>query len=70
MLFHHGGVVVNPILTKDGTVFVAGAKMLYEDGSEKSLGVLGHFACEQAAMRFAIASAMAFLDGNPMPRTD
>jgi hypothetical protein len=68
MVIYHGGAIITPIVAPKGTAFEAGAKVSYEDGNEKSLGVLGHFASAQAAMRFAITSATAFVDGDPLPR--
>jgi hypothetical protein len=68
MVIYHGGAIITPTVEPKGTAFEARAKVSYDDGEEKSLGVLGHFASAQAAMRFAITSATAFVDGDPLPR--
>jgi hypothetical protein len=41
---------------------------LEEDGESTSLGNLGQFASQVSAYEFAVRSATAFVNGEPMPR--
>jgi hypothetical protein len=53
---------------RQGNTFIARACILEEDGESTSLGNLGQFANQNCAYEFALRSATAFVDGEPMPR--
>jgi hypothetical protein len=67
MVLYHRGAAIQPSVTKEGTAFVARAVILEEDGEATSLGVLGQFASSNCAYEFALRSATAFVNGEPMP---
>jgi hypothetical protein len=69
MIFYHHGAVIRPSVTKQGNTFVARASILEEDGEATSLGNLGEFASRGSAFEFAVRSATAFVDGEPLPRS-
>jgi hypothetical protein len=67
MLFYHHGVAVQPSAVQVGNVFVARAVIQKKEGELESLLNLGTFASRAAAVQFAIRSAIALVDGRPMP---
>ena len=68
MVLYHGGAAIQPSVMRQGNTFVARACILGEDGECTSLGNLGQFASQNSAYEFAVRSATAFVDGEPMPR--
>lgn len=68
MVLYHHGAAIQPCVTRHGNTFRAGASILEEDGEATSLGVLGEFASRRCAFEFAVKSAAAFVDGEPLPR--
>nr|WP_075584322.1 hypothetical protein [Caballeronia glathei] len=68
VLYHHGAAIQASAIRK-GNTFVARACILEEDGESTSLGNLGQFANQNSAYQFAIRSATAFVDGEPLPRS-
>jgi hypothetical protein len=68
MVLYHRGAAIQASVTKRGCAFIARAVILEEDGEATSLGVLGEFASPNCAYEFALRSATAFVDGEPMPR--
>ena len=68
MVLYHHGAAIQPSVTRQGNTFVARACILEEDGESTSLGDLGQFANQNSAYEFALRSATAFVDGEPMPR--
>src|ERR1700676_2530680 len=69
MVLYHHGAAIQPCVTKHGKAFVARASILAEDGEATSLGNLGEFASQECAFAFAVRSATAFVDGEPLPRS-
>jgi hypothetical protein len=69
MVLYHHGAAIQPCVTKHGKAFEARASVLNEDGDVSSLGILGQFASQECAFEFALRSATAFVDGEPMPRS-
>jgi hypothetical protein len=69
MVLYHHGAAIQPCVTKHGKAFVARASILVEDGEATSLGNLGEFASQECAFAFAVRSATAFVDGEPLPRS-
>jgi hypothetical protein len=67
MVLYHHGAAIQPCVTKHGKAFVARASILAEDGEATSLGNLGEFVSQECA--FAVRSATAFVDGEPLPRS-
>ncbi|WP_250518840.1 hypothetical protein [Caballeronia sp. ATUFL_M1_KS5A] len=67
MIVYHGDAAFEPNVTRSGNVFVATASILEKDGRSTPLGELGYFANEQSAMRFALLSATAFIEGAELP---
>jgi hypothetical protein len=67
MVLYHRGAAIQPSASKRGEMFVATASILEEDGETTSLGILGRFANEKSAFEFAVRSAAAFVEGEPMP---
>jgi hypothetical protein len=67
MIFHHNGAAIRPTVIRVGNTFVARASILEEDGETTSLGDLGIFASKDSAYQFALRSAIAFVEGEPMP---
>jgi hypothetical protein len=67
MVLYHRGAAIRPSTSKRGTMFIATASILEEDGETTSLGILGRFANENSAFEFALRSATAFVEGEPMP---
>lgn len=68
MVIYHSGAAIQPSVTREGRAFTARACILEEDGESTSLGILGRFANKQAAFDFAVRSATAFVNGDPLPR--
>jgi hypothetical protein len=68
MVLYHRGAVIQPSTTRYGNTFIARACILEEDGESTSLGNLGQFASQISAYEFAVRSATAFVNGEPMPR--
>jgi hypothetical protein len=68
VLFHHGAAI-QPSVWRLGHTFVASASIVEEDGESTSLGILGQFASKDCAFEFAVRSATAFVDDEPMPRS-
>jgi hypothetical protein len=68
MVLYHRGAAIQPSITRQGNTFVARACILKQDGECTSLGDLGQFASQNSAYEFAVRSATAFVDGEPMPR--
>ncbi|KQR76268.1 hypothetical protein ASG35_14325 [Burkholderia sp. Leaf177] len=69
MIFYHRGAAIQPSVIKRGHTFVARVSLLEEDGEATSLGDLGAFANRDCAYAFAVRCAIAFVDGQPMPRS-
>jgi hypothetical protein len=69
MLLYHHGAAIQPSITRQGNTFIARACILKEHGESTSLGNLGQFANQSSAFEFAVRSATAFLDGEPLPRS-
>ncbi|KAK45449.1 hypothetical protein BG58_17965 [Caballeronia jiangsuensis] len=67
MIFYHRGAAVQPSAVRVGNGFVARALIQSEEGETDSLLDLGLFANRSAAMQFAIRSALAYVEGKPMP---
>ena len=67
MLFYHHGVAVKPSAVQVGKAYVARVIMQKRDGEINSMVNLGTFASRAAAVQFAIRSAIAVVDGRPMP---
>jgi hypothetical protein len=67
MNFFHRGVPLELSVTPLGNAFVASALILEEDGHATSLGKLGIFANAEGALKFAVRSATAFIDGDVLP---
>jgi len=68
MVFYHHGAAIQPFVTRQRNMFLAHVFILEEDGKPTSLGHLGQFANRDCAYEFAVRSAIAFVDGEPMPR--
>jgi hypothetical protein len=68
MILYHRGAAIQPSVTRNGSAFIACAVILEEDGEATSLGILGEFASSNCAYEFALRSATAFINGEPMPR--
>lgn len=64
---YYGTAIIHPMARREGLRFVALAVITNEAGDRQSTGILGQFASESAACRFAIRSASAFLDGHGLP---
>jgi hypothetical protein len=69
MVFYHHGAAIQPSVTRLGNTFLARVSILEEDGEATSLGNLGQFANRDCAFEFAVRSATAFVDGEPLPRS-
>ena len=69
MVFYHHGAAIQPSVTRLGNTFMARVSILEEDGEATSLGNLGQFANRDCAFEFAVRSATAFVDGEPLPRS-
>ena len=69
MVLYHRGAAIQPSVTREGHAFVARAVILEGDGEATSLGMLGQFASQNSAYEFALRSATAYVDGDPMPRS-
>jgi len=67
MIFYHHGAAVQPSAVRVGSASVARALIQTNDGVTDSLLDLGLFANRAAAMQFAIRSALAYVEGRPMP---
>jgi hypothetical protein len=67
MVLYHRGAAIQPSVWRRGNTFVASASILEEDGETTSLGILGQFASKDSAFEFAVRSATAFVEGEPMP---
>jgi hypothetical protein len=67
MIFYHNGAAIRPTVVRVGNTFIARASILEEDGESTSLGDLGTFANKDSAYQFALRSAIAFVEGQPMP---
>jgi hypothetical protein len=67
MVLYHRGAAIQPSIMRQGNTFIARACILKEDGESTSLGDLGQFASQNSAYEFAVRSATAFVDGEPMP---
>lgn len=67
MIFYHRGAAVQPSAVRVGNGFVARALIQSKEGATDSLLDLGLFANRSAAMQFAIRSALAYVEGKPMP---
>ena len=68
MFLYHNGAAILASALREGVAYVARASILEEDGESTSLGTLGMFASERAAMDFAVRTATAFVDGEPLPK--
>jgi hypothetical protein len=66
MVFYHHGAAIQPSVTRLGNTFLARVSILEEDGEATSLG---EFANRDCAYEFAVRSATAFIDGEPLPRS-
>ncbi|KAK42399.1 hypothetical protein BG58_03795 [Caballeronia jiangsuensis] len=67
MVIYHHGAAVQPSVVHVGHTFVARALVQNEDRETESRLNLGTFANKNAAMQFAILSALAYVDGKPLP---
>lgn len=67
MIFYHHGAAVQPSAVRIGHAFVARALIQTKNGETDSLLELGLFANRSAAIQFAIRSALAYVEGRPMP---
>jgi hypothetical protein len=67
MIIYHRGAAFKPGVTRSGSMFVATASILEEDGQATSLGKLGVFANKDGALGFAVRCATAFIDGDDLP---
>lgn len=67
MFFYHHGATVQPSVVRVGHTFVARALIQNEEGETDSLLDLGAFANKNAAMQFAVLSALAYVEGKPLP---
>jgi hypothetical protein len=67
MIFYHHGSAVQPSAVRVGNGFVARALIQSREGETDSLLDLGLFANPGSAMQFAIRSALAYVEGKPMP---
>ena len=68
VLYHHCAAIQTSV-TRLGNTFLASDTILEEDGEATSLGNLGQFANRDCAFEFAVRSATAFVDGEPLPRS-
>lgn len=68
MMFYHGGTAIVASAVRAGNTYTPRVSILEEDGEATTLGLGGHFASRRAALDFAIRSATAFADGEPLPR--
>lgn len=59
---------IEPVASISTRGYAATALVTREDGKRETLGVLGHFALEQAACQFAIECAKAHIDGRRRPK--
>lgn len=67
MDMYYGTATIHPVASREGHRFAASAVITYQVGDRKNMGILGQFASEGAACRFAIRSASAYLDGHELP---
>ncbi|WP_244808377.1 hypothetical protein [Caballeronia zhejiangensis] len=67
MIFYHHGAAVQPSAVRVGNGFAARALIQSKEGETDSLLDLGLFVNRSAAMQFAIRSALAYVEGKPMP---